>query len=116
MNQHRRPILLMTMVFGLALLAGPVGPECRSCCPGEGASAPVVSSLGCCGDDCARLVSGQERPALTRSKGTTAAASGTALAPPPAFIFASRPAPRLGSPLALARSAPTTSQTLPLRL
>ncbi|MGH9363976.1 MAG: hypothetical protein ACRD1B_01735 [Thermoanaerobaculia bacterium] len=117
MNRHRQSTLLVTMLVGLALMQGQVGSECRSCCPGEGAPAPVVSSLGCCGDDCARLVSGQEQPALASSKGTTAAAPGTALlAPTPAFRFASLPASRLAPPLALVRSAPTSSHTLPLRL
>ena len=117
MNRHRQSTLLLTALIGLAFLAGPVGSECRACCPGEGASAPVVSSLGCCGDDCARLVSGQEQPALARPQRTAAAASGLSLiAPAPPPTFASLPASNALSSLVLACSAPAASPTQPLRL
>lgn len=61
---RRQPTLLVIALVGVTILADPIWLECRPCCPGEGASALVASSLGCCGDNCARPLSGEKPPEL----------------------------------------------------
>ncbi len=70
-------------LIGVALLAGPAGAGCKSCCPSEGAQASVVVPPDCCGD-CAPVVERSPEPAAAAAESQAPKGSeGAALLPSP---------------------------------
>src|SRR5262245_15986631 len=112
-----RSLRLVVGVFlGLAILAGPAGAACKTCCPEAPAETTLAAPPACCGD-CSPTLEKSPDPAARAGKSTAAednlsAASLPLLtAPVPELRFSSAAA-HVVSPL---RESPPPSST-PLRL
>jgi hypothetical protein len=103
-------------LLGLALLAGPAGAACKTCCPEVPAEATLAAPPACCGD-CAPTLEKPPEPAAragksTAAEGNFAAASLSLLTlPVPARLSPPDPGP-VNSSL---RESPPPAST-PLRL
>src|SRR5262245_21556561 len=73
---------LIGVLLGLALLAGPAGAACKTCCPKAPAETTLTSPPPCCGD-CSPTLGKSPEPAAGAGKSTAAEGHFSAASLPP---------------------------------